>query len=163
MLQIGRVPEITRARAYRSVRELLPKTSAGKEVVAAAGLEKFVDRKFGTSPADRGSACSLRWPSAAIRTCCCLTNLPSALTWRPGVRFGTRFATWWTWQDSAADHALSGRGGCPGGSIAVIHQGKIIAEGTPAEIKDLTSGKRIRCITTLGKFQPCDRWRVFRK
>ncbi len=33
--------------------------------------------------------------------------------------------------------------------IAVIHQGAIIAEGTPAEIKTLTSGKRIRCITTL--------------
>lgn len=33
--------------------------------------------------------------------------------------------------------------------IAVINQGEIIAEGTPAEIKAKTSGKRIRCITSL--------------
>jgi ABC-2 type transport system ATP-binding protein len=33
--------------------------------------------------------------------------------------------------------------------IAVINQGEIIAEGTPAEIKAQTSGKRIRCITSL--------------
>ena len=33
--------------------------------------------------------------------------------------------------------------------IAVINQGEIIAEGTPAEIKAQTSGKRIRCVTRL--------------
>jgi ABC-2 type transport system ATP-binding protein len=33
--------------------------------------------------------------------------------------------------------------------IAVINQGEIIAEGTPSEIKSQTSGKRIRCITSL--------------
>jgi ABC-2 type transport system ATP-binding protein len=33
--------------------------------------------------------------------------------------------------------------------IAVINQGEIIAEGTPAEIKSQTSGKRIRCVTAL--------------
>ncbi len=33
--------------------------------------------------------------------------------------------------------------------IAVISQGEIIAQGTPAEIKAKTAGKRIRCITSL--------------
>ena len=33
--------------------------------------------------------------------------------------------------------------------VAVINQGEIIAEGTPAEIKAKTAGKRIRCITSL--------------
>ena len=33
--------------------------------------------------------------------------------------------------------------------IAVINQGEIIAQGTPAEIKARTAGKRIRCITSL--------------
>jgi ABC-2 type transport system ATP-binding protein len=33
--------------------------------------------------------------------------------------------------------------------IAVINRGEIIAQGTPAEIKAKTSGKRIRCITSL--------------
>jgi ABC-2 type transport system ATP-binding protein len=34
--------------------------------------------------------------------------------------------------------------------VAVINRGQIIAEGTPAEIKGKTGGKRIRCITRLG-------------
>jgi ABC-2 type transport system ATP-binding protein len=33
--------------------------------------------------------------------------------------------------------------------VAVINKGEIIAEGTPAEIKAKTAGKRIRCITSL--------------
>lgn len=33
--------------------------------------------------------------------------------------------------------------------IAVIHQGKIVAEGSPHEIKAKTAGKRIRCISSL--------------
>ncbi len=33
--------------------------------------------------------------------------------------------------------------------VAVINQGEIIAQGTPAEIKAKTAGKRIRCITSL--------------
>ena len=33
--------------------------------------------------------------------------------------------------------------------VAVINQGEIIAEGTPAEIKAKTAGKRIRCVTSL--------------
>jgi ABC-2 type transport system ATP-binding protein len=33
--------------------------------------------------------------------------------------------------------------------IVVINQGAVIAEGTPAEIKAQTSGKRIRCVTRL--------------
>jgi len=33
--------------------------------------------------------------------------------------------------------------------IAVINKGEIIAQGTPAEIKALTSGKKIRCVTSL--------------
>ena len=33
--------------------------------------------------------------------------------------------------------------------VAVINKGEIVAEGTPAEIKAKTAGKRIRCITSL--------------
>jgi ABC-2 type transport system ATP-binding protein len=33
--------------------------------------------------------------------------------------------------------------------VAVIHQGEIIAQGSPSEIKAKTAGKRIRCITNL--------------
>jgi ABC-2 type transport system ATP-binding protein len=34
--------------------------------------------------------------------------------------------------------------------VAVINQGAIIAEGTPATIKAQTAGKKIRCVTSLG-------------
>lgn len=37
--------------------------------------------------------------------------------------------------------------------IAVIHQGKLVAEGTPKEIKARAGGKRIRCITSLSPKQ----------
>ena len=33
--------------------------------------------------------------------------------------------------------------------VIVINQGQIIAEGTPAEIKAQTSGKKIRCVSQL--------------
>ena len=33
--------------------------------------------------------------------------------------------------------------------VAVINRGEIIAQGTPSEIKAQTSGKRIRCVTSL--------------
>ncbi len=39
--------------------------------------------------------------------------------------------------DALADH------------IAVINKGSIIAEGSPAEIKSRTAGKKIRCVTEL--------------
>ena len=35
--------------------------------------------------------------------------------------------------------------------IAVIHQGRLAAEGTPAEIKARTADRRIRCITSVGR------------
>src|SRR5580692_2311566 len=34
--------------------------------------------------------------------------------------------------------------------VVVINRGEIIAEGTPAEIKASTAGRRIRCVTSLG-------------
>jgi ABC-2 type transport system ATP-binding protein len=34
--------------------------------------------------------------------------------------------------------------------VVVINRGQIIAEGTPAEIKASTAGRRIRCVTSLG-------------
>ena len=39
--------------------------------------------------------------------------------------------------------------------IVVIHQGSIIAEGTPDEIKARTAGRQIRCVTTLPVASVC--------
>ena len=35
--------------------------------------------------------------------------------------------------------------------IAVIHQGRVVAEGTPAEIKSRTADRRVRCVTRVGR------------
>ena len=35
--------------------------------------------------------------------------------------------------------------------IAVIHQGRVVAEGAPSEIKSRTADRRIRCITGVGR------------
>ena len=35
--------------------------------------------------------------------------------------------------------------------IAVIHQGRVVAEGTPAEIKSRTADRRVRCITSVDR------------
>ena len=35
--------------------------------------------------------------------------------------------------------------------IAVIHQGRVVAEGTPSEIKSHVADRRIRCITAVGR------------
>ena len=35
--------------------------------------------------------------------------------------------------------------------IAVIHQGRVLAEATPAEIKSRTADRRVRCITTVSR------------
>ena len=35
--------------------------------------------------------------------------------------------------------------------IAVIHRGRVVAEGTPSEIKSRTADRRIRCITGVGR------------
>ena len=37
--------------------------------------------------------------------------------------------------------------------VVVINKGEISAEGSPAEIKAQTAGKKIRCVTSLGS--PC--------
>lgn len=35
--------------------------------------------------------------------------------------------------------------------VAVIHQGRVVAEGTPAEIKSRTADRRVRCITSIDR------------
>ena len=35
--------------------------------------------------------------------------------------------------------------------IAVVHQGRVVAEGTPSEIKSRAADRRIRCITGVGR------------
>jgi ABC-2 type transport system ATP-binding protein len=152
MLQVGRVPETLRVGEHLDLfSSYYPNPMSLEEVLAAAGLEKLRDRKFGDLSGGQRQRTLF-----ALAICgdpdLLLLDEPTV-----GLDVESRRALWeeirrlvergktvllTTHYLEEAD-ALADR-------IAVINQGEIIAEGTPAEIKAQTSGKRIRCITALG-------------
>jgi ABC-2 type transport system ATP-binding protein len=151
MLQVGKVPETLRVREHIDLfssyyRNPLPLA----EVLAAAGLEKISDRKFGDLSGGQRQRVLF---GLAI---CGNPDLLFLDEPTVGLDVESRRALWeeiralvqrgktvllTTHYLEEAD-ALADR-------IAVINQGSIVAEGTPAEIKAKTSGKRIRCVTSL--------------
>src|SRR5580704_12471362 len=151
MLQVGRVPETLRVHEHIDLfSTYYPKPLPLEEVLAVAGLEKLRDRKFGDLSGGQRQRTLF-----ALAICgdpdLLFLDEPTA-----GLDVEARRALWeqirrlidrgktvllTTHYLQEAD-ALADR-------IAVINQGEIIAEGTPAEIKSQTSGKRIRCITAL--------------
>src|SRR3982075_583435 len=152
MLQIGRVPETLRVREHIDLfSSYYPKPLPVKEVLAAAGLEKLVDRKFGDLSGGQRQRVLF-----ALAICgdpdLLFLDEPTVgldvesrrMLWDEIRRMVERGKTvlLTTHYLEEAD-ALADR-------VAVINRGQIIAEGTPAEIKAKTSGKRIRCITRLG-------------
>jgi ABC-2 type transport system ATP-binding protein len=151
MLQVGRVPETLRVREHIDLfstyyRKHLPIA----DVLAAAGLEKLSDRKFGELSGGQKQRVLF-----ALAICgdpdLIFLDEPTVgldvearrMLWDEIRRMVSRGKTvlLTTHYLQEAD-ALADR-------IAVINQGKIIAEGTPSEIKAQTSGKKIRCITSL--------------
>jgi ABC-2 type transport system ATP-binding protein len=151
MLQVGRVPETLRVREHIDLfstyyQRRLPLA----EVLAAAGLEKLRDRKFGELSGGQKQRVLF-----ALAICgdpdLLFLDEPTVgldvearrMLWDEIRRMVDRGKTvlLTTHYLQEAD-ALADR-------VAVINQGEIIAQGTPSEIKAKTSGKRIRCITTL--------------
>jgi len=151
MLQVGRVPETLRVREHIDLfSTYYERPLETKEVLAAAGLEKLGERKFAELSGGQKQRVLF-----ALAICgdpdLLFLDEPTVgldvearrLLWDEIRRLVGRGKTvlLTTHYLQEAD-ALADR-------IAVINQGEIIAEGTPAEIKSLTSGKRIRCITSL--------------
>jgi ABC-2 type transport system ATP-binding protein len=151
MLQVGRVPETLRVREHIDLfstyyRRHLPIA----DVLAAAGLEKLRDRKFGELSGGQKQRVLFALASCGDPDLIFLDEPTVGLDvearrmlWDEIRRMVSRGKTvlLTTHYLQEAD-ALADR-------IAVINQGKIIAEGTPSEIKAQTSGKKIRCITSL--------------
>ncbi len=151
MLQVGRVPETLRVCEHIDLfSSYYEKPLPAKQVLASAGLEKIADRKFGDLSGGQKQRVLF-----ALAICgdpdLIFLDEPTVgldvearrLLWDEIRRMVDRGKTvlLTTHYLQEAD-ALADR-------IAVINQGSIIAQGTPAEIKAKTSGKRIRCITTL--------------
>jgi len=151
MLQVGRVPETLRVREHIDLFSTYYKSPmAPEKILAAAGLENLRDRKFGDLSGGQRQRVLF-----ALAICgdpdLLFLDEPTVgldvearrLLWdeiRQLVRRGKTVLLTTHYLQEA--DALADR-------IAVINKGEIIAEGTPAEIKGQTSGKRIRCITAL--------------
>jgi ABC-2 type transport system ATP-binding protein len=151
MLQVGRVPETLRVREHIDLfSSYYQKPMPPSDILAAAGLEKLGDRKFGELSGGQRQRVLF-----ALAICgdpdLLFLDEPSVgldvearrMLWDEIRQLVSRGKTvlLTTHYLQEAD-ALADR-------VAVINQGAIIAEGTPAEIKAQTAGKRIRCITSL--------------
>jgi ABC-2 type transport system ATP-binding protein len=151
MLQVGRVPETLRVREHIDLfSSYYQKRLPLAEVLAAAGLEKLSDRKFGELSGGQKQRVLFALAICGDPDVIFLDEPTVGLDvearrtlWDEIRRLVDRGKTvlLTTHYLQEAD-ALADR-------IAVINQGEIIAEGTPAEIKAKTSGKKIRCVTTL--------------
>ncbi len=151
MLQVGRVPETLRVREHIDLfSTYYPQPMPLAEVLAAAGLEKLRDRKFGDLSGGQRQRTLFALAICGNPDLLFLDEPTAGLDvearrglWEEIRRLVDRGKTvlLTTHYLEEAD-ALADR-------IAVINQGEIIAQGTPAEIKAQTSGKRIRCITSL--------------
>ena len=151
MLQVGRVPETLRVREHIDLfSAYYQRRLPVEEVLAAAGLEKLSGRKFGELSGGQKQRVLF-----ALAICgdpdLIFLDEPTVgldvearrLLWDKIRKMVDRGKTvlLTTHYLQEAD-ALADR-------VAVINQGEIIAQGTPSEIKAKTSGKKIRCITSL--------------
>jgi len=151
MLQVGRVPETLRVREHIDLfSSYYPNPMPPAEVLAAVGLEKLGDRKFGDLSGGQRQRVLFGLAICGDPDLLFLDEPTVGLDvearrmlWDEIRRMVTRGKTvlLTTHYLQEAD-ALADR-------VAVINQGAIIAQGTPSEIKAKTAGKRIRCITSL--------------
>jgi ABC-2 type transport system ATP-binding protein len=151
MLQVGRVPETLRVGEHVDLfSTYYPNPLSIAETLAIAGLEQLRERKFGDLSGGQKQRVLF-----ALAVC---GNPDLLFLDEPTVGLDVE-ARHLLWQEirnllqrgktvvltthylEEAD-ALADR-------IVVINKGSIIAEGTPAEIKSRTAGKKIRCVTQL--------------
>jgi len=151
MLQVGRVPETLRVREHIDLfSSYYPKPMAAIDVLAAAGLEKLRDRKFAELSGGQKQRVLF-----ALAICgnpdLLFLDEPTA-----GLDVEARRMLWDQIRRLVDDgktvllttHYLQ-EADALADRVAVINRGEIIAQGTPSEIKAQTSGKRIRCVTSL--------------
>jgi ABC-2 type transport system ATP-binding protein len=156
MLQIGRAPEMLRVREHIAIfRGYYPKPMPYAEIVKAAGLEGIEDRMFGQLSGGQKQRVLFGIALAGDPDLIFLDE-PTV-----GLDIEARRAMWATIRSLAArgktvlltTHYLE-EADALAHRIVVINKGRVVCEGTPAEVKSGGgSGSRnvkvIRCVTTL--------------
>lgn len=151
MLQVARVPEVLRvAELIDLFRSYYPQPLDLQTVVRTARLEGLENRMFGKLSGGQKQR-------ALFGLAICgnpeLVVLDEPTT---GMDIESRRALW----DQVRELASAGKSvlltthyleeaDALASRVVVIHRGKTICEGTPAEIRQSVSGRRIRCITQL--------------
>ena len=149
MLQVGRMPETLRVREHLQLfSSYYANPRPLEELLAVAGLEGLEDKLFGTLSGGKSSACSSLSLSAGILTLSVSMNRHSAWMSRPGERCGSRSQTGQRKTILLTTHYLE-EADALASRIVVIQKGKVIAEGTPQQLKTADGSRSIRCTTSL--------------
>jgi ABC-2 type transport system ATP-binding protein len=152
MLQVSNVPETMKVREHIHLfRSYYPNPLDAEEVIRAAGLEGLENRFFGKLSGGQKQRVMF-----ALAIC---GNPQLLFLDEPtvGLDVESRRAFWSvirTRVDQGRTVVLTTHfleeADALADRILVINRGRVIAEGTPAEIKSRTAARRIRCTTRLG-------------
>ena len=151
MLQVAKVPETLRVREHIDLfSSYYPRPLPIDEILTLAGLQEIKDREFGELSGGQRQRVLFALALCGDPDILFLDEPTVGLDvesrrvlWEEICRLVARGKTvlLTTHYLEEAD-ALADR-------VVVINRGEIIAEGTPAEIKASTAGRRIRCVTSL--------------
>lgn len=151
MLQISKVPETLKVREHvELISSYYPRPLPRAEVMAAAGLSGIENRLFGKLSGGQ---------KQRVLFALALCGNPDLLFLDEptvGLDVESRRAFWTVIEEKAGEgrsvllttHYLE-EADALADRIVLISQGRIVAEGTPAEIKARAAGRKIRCRTAL--------------
>jgi ABC-2 type transport system ATP-binding protein len=151
MLQVSRVPEMLRVREHIDLfRSYYPQPLSGAEVVRTAKLEGIENQMFGKLSGGQKQRVLFGLALCGNPDLIFLDE-PTA-----GMDIESRRALW----DQIRALSAAGKtvlltthyleeADMLANRIVVINKGKVVSEGTPADVKSRVSGRRIRCITQL--------------
>jgi ABC-2 type transport system ATP-binding protein len=151
MLQVARVPEMLLVREHIALfRSYYPRPLPTQEVVRRAGLEDIEDRRFGALSGGQRQRVLFGLALCGDPDLIFLDE-PSV-----GLDLQSRRRLWDAIRGLAADgksvllttHHLE-EADALAHRVVVLEKGRVLCEGTPAEIKQSVSGRRIRCVTRL--------------
>jgi ABC-2 type transport system ATP-binding protein len=151
MLQVGRMPEMLRVREHLQLfSSYYPKPRPLDELLTLAGLDGLAERFFGTLSGGQKQRMLFALALCGNPDLICLDE-PTL-----GMDVEARRSMWEQVRKLAAmgktilltTHYLE-EADALASRIVVIQKGKVIAEGTPEELKTADGSRSIRCITSL--------------